>query len=348
MSAITDQDLLDCLFLENQTPSNNHLLGPQLGENHYIVLCHFTAEKIADVADAQLDMAVAHIFNHMQSLQKTELMFDCSGSFLHFHTLEFLDKLVKKFLANHSLSITNIFIVTGMLAHKKNVEAYTKFCQDNNFTRLNLVFSSGDESLLNLKLSDSNYSHPAVNLSAVLKSKKFACFESQLFSQNIMAFDDNAIELDSHSQDIHNMTLAAKDFFENSYFTVSSELNWYDPPMGTGPLDLLGFSFRIFTPIAFRHPFILLDRPGSLAALRDMGFKTFSPFINENYDSIVDDHERFVAICDEIERLSGLSDQEWLDVLNGVQETVNDNYDRLAMKMTRFVFESEVDRLYGV
>lgn len=55
------------------------------------------------------------------------------------------------------------------------------------------------------------------------------------------------------------------------------------------------------------HPFIIFGPTGSLQKLRDNGFKTFHPFIDESYDEIVDDSTRFDRTFNEILKLSKLS-----------------------------------------
>ena len=60
----------------------------------------------------------------------------------------------------------------------------------------------------------------------------------------------------------------------------------------------------------FGKPFIVYAAPGYLAMLRDMGFKTFSPFINEEYDLVDDDIKRFDMLKKEITRLNSYSIDE--------------------------------------
>jgi hypothetical protein len=49
---------------------------------------------------------------------------------------------------------------------------------------------------------------------------------------------------------------------------------------------------------------------GSLAHLHELGFKTFSPWIDESYDQITNTYLRFEAIKQEIDRLAAMSMQE--------------------------------------
>lgn len=51
-------------------------------------------------------------------------------------------------------------------------------------------------------------------------------------------------------------------------------------------------------------PFLLYGTPGQLEQLRDLGFKTFSPYINESYDQESNYEKRYDMIVEEINRLS--------------------------------------------
>lgn len=59
-------------------------------------------------------------------------------------------------------------------------------------------------------------------------------------------------------------------------------------------------------PILRFQPFIHVGCPGTLNHLREKGFKTFSPIINEAYDNIINPQERMEAIFVEIDRLCSL------------------------------------------
>jgi hypothetical protein len=75
-----------------------------------------------------------------------------------------------------------------------------------------------------------------------------------------------------------------------------------------------------------KHPFILVSRPRSLAGLRQLGYQTFAPFIDESYDLIEDEAERMAAILIEAARLSGFSDAEWAEWQRGVIPILEHNY----------------------
>jgi gas vesicle protein len=78
--------------------------------------------------------------------------------------------------------------------------------------------------------------------------------------------------------------------------------------------------------MSLKHPFVLLARPHTMAELRKMGYKTFSPMIDESYDSIIDDTERFNAIWAEITRLSQQTTEEWINWQSQIKEIVDYNH----------------------
>lgn len=60
---------------------------------------------------------------------------------------------------------------------------------------------------------------------------------------------------------------------------------------------------KTLRPILRLQPFIHIGPPNHLKHLRELGFKTFSPFINEAYDEVVDKKQRLKMIFAEIDRL---------------------------------------------
>jgi hypothetical protein len=85
---------------------------------------------------------------------------------------------------------------------------------------------------------------------------------------------------------------------------------------------------KTLRPIACGHPFMLLAGPGSLDYLRSYGFKTFSPWINENYDLETNIVKRMQMITSEMQRIESLSPQNKQKFLHQLQSiaTYNKNY----------------------
>ena len=112
--------------------------------------------------------------------------------------------------------------------------------------------------------------------------------------------------------------------YESTYFSVVSETNYF-----TKQANTTFFSEKIFKPIANRHPFLVVSTPGFLSKLRALGYKTFSPWINEAYDLETDDTIRIQMIVEEIHRLCMLNENELQDFLDETFQICEHNYYKL-------------------
>lgn len=101
--------------------------------------------------------------------------------------------------------------------------------------------------------------------------------------------------------------------YRDTYFSVVTETNFF----GFDPGRFV--SEKIFKPITIGHPFILVTRPRTLELLRELGYQTFSPFIDESYDTEEDDGKRMLMIVAEIDRLCKLTPVELSSFLDGVR-----------------------------
>lgn len=120
----------------------------------------------------------------------------------------------------------------------------------------------------------------------------------------------------------HNDTIK---LYEDSYFSLVSETNFFGR---TGRF----LTEKTFKPIAYKHPFILLCDPYSLKLLKQLGYKTFHPFIDESYDNEPNDTKRMKMILNEVNRLSNLSKSELFEFIDNVKEITNHNYNVLVNK----------------
>lgn len=125
------------------------------------------------------------------------------------------------------------------------------------------------------------------------------------------------------------------DYYKNSYFSIVNESYYYPYNWNeTGIVcDAIFPTEKIFKAILAKHPFIVLGRPGFLKCLKDLGFKTFSPYIDEMYDEIDDDELRLLAVSSEIITLSNKTSDEWVSWQKSIEDIVVYNYHKM--------FESE-------
>ena len=127
--------------------------------------------------------------------------------------------------------------------------------------------------------------------------------------------DREAVEIDT--QNLKNKqgfstTFTSKwEFYEETFLSVVSE-TLYDN-------DKLYFTEKICKPIMCLHPFILVTSPHSLKKLKEFGYKTFHPFIDESYDNEEDGLKRMQMIFDELDKFRARPIQElkdwWKEIL---------------------------------
>jgi hypothetical protein len=67
---------------------------------------------------------------------------------------------------------------------------------------------------------------------------------------------------------------------------------------------------KTFKPIAMGMPFVLSAPAGSLAYLRQYGFKTFDTIWDEHYDTVTDDTIRIAMLTRLLKKLDQQSEQE--------------------------------------
>lgn len=121
--------------------------------------------------------------------------------------------------------------------------------------------------------------------------------------------------------------------YNETYFSVVTETFMF---MRERPEEYGRFlSEKTFKPVAMKHPFIIASTPHFLDKFRELGYKSFSPWINEDYDCEHDDALRMMKIVKEIERLVNLNETELEEFLIAMREVCEYNYN-LFMHKTDF------------
>tara|TARA_B110000503_G_scaffold99799_1_gene149285 strand:+ start:19887 stop:21131 length:1245 start_codon:yes stop_codon:yes gene_type:complete len=87
--------------------------------------------------------------------------------------------------------------------------------------------------------------------------------------------------------------------FYDSYLHVVLET------FGSGPQTF--FSEKIFKPIMYFQPFVLVGAYKDLSRFKELGYKTFNGLIDEGYDDIEDNEQRLIAVSREIIRITEMS-----------------------------------------
>lgn len=123
--------------------------------------------------------------------------------------------------------------------------------------------------------------------------------------------------------------------YNDTYFSLVSETMYYQARYHDSGRYL---TEKVFKPITSEHPFLLITYPKTLPLLTQLGYKTYSPYINEDYDNEMDDYERMLTICKEVKRLCELDDDQLRVYLRGCKDIARHNLDTL-MNKKNFVYK---------
>lgn len=126
---------------------------------------------------------------------------------------------------------------------------------------------------------------------------------------------DGETNINQMCQDFDN---AARNFYQNSLLSVVTETNFEN--------DELTLTEKSFKPAKEKHPFVIIGVKGSLKAMRDMGFKTFSEFWDESYDEIDDARFRLWKIIELCREIASWDDATVIHFKRRVKPILEHNY----------------------
>jgi hypothetical protein len=114
-------------------------------------------------------------------------------------------------------------------------------------------------------------------------------------------------------------------YLRSTYFSLVSETIYKN----NNPRFL---TEKIFKPVVFKHPFILISLPNSLELFRSLGYKTFDGIIDERYDLEVDENKRLDMVIEETKRLCNLTSSELEEFKNKCLPIVDHNFEVMMNK----------------
>jgi len=140
-------------------------------------------------------------------------------------------------------------------------------------------------------------------------------------------------ESDSEIVSNYHNFLSRKDEYEKTYFSIVSETDAFN--------DYRFLTEKTIKPIMNYHPFLILGNPGSIKQLQKLGFKTFSDFWDESYDSEIDFKKRVDMIINQVSILSNKTHDEWSIMLKEMEPLLRYNKNLLIkiQRYNRFVKE---------
>ena len=123
-----------------------------------------------------------------------------------------------------------------------------------------------------------------------------------------MSYYNELVNLSPMTVDYDNLTnvmgpgCESKEPYLNSYFSIVTETAF--------PEKTYFSTEKIYRPMLHFHPFIVYGSPYTLKNLRELGFKTFSPYIDESYDEVISPFRRMQKITKEVKRLCSMSKED--------------------------------------
>lgn len=106
------------------------------------------------------------------------------------------------------------------------------------------------------------------------------------FQQQLPVFCDELSQ-----EDRNDVTIVVPDFYNDAYFQVVFETHFdADGTRGTFLTE------KTFKPIKHCQPFIIAGPSGSLQLLRNMGYKTFDHVLDNRYDTVTDNTQRWIVL----------------------------------------------------
>lgn len=307
------QDLYDFLIIANDIPPEQVLLltnSPDIVTEITHVSNSFNLAPIRAewMIEFELSASVsAQYINHSSMLEVVP------------NTL--LDKeYTKKFLSFNGICRPHRSLLVALLSSYDLLKyGYVSY---NSYLFPNTQNSSPSE-LYDLMITWSNGSTELVDILSNNKEK--------LCQLDTMYLDD-APKIDKVIM-VHSFNKDCKQFYEETYFSVVTEtlcmrIHSQDGHTGIGRL----LSEKTFKAMLNKHPFILVGVPKTLQLLKELGYKTFSPWIDESYDDEYDDCKRLLMIIQEIKKLSGLNPDELTKFLKFARDIVEHNFKTLSSK----------------
>jgi hypothetical protein len=137
-------------------------------------------------------------------------------------------------------------------------------------------------------------------------------------------FFADQLDTDAHNNYAVNM----QDLYEDSYFNVVLE-TMIDVDGSGGVL----FSEKTCKPLFNNQFFVAVSSHNHMAHLRELGYKTFGRVIDESYDSIANNQERFAAVLALTKSLCVKSLPELHEIYQQLQPEIQHNHQTFVAGM---------------
>jgi hypothetical protein len=132
--------------------------------------------------------------------------------------------------------------------------------------------------------------------------------------------------------------------YTDSWLSLTAETLFFESTEGQ-----LFISEKTWKAMMNYHPFLIIGNVHTLGALKDLGFRTFHPYIDESYDEVKDPEARLKLVINEVSRLSEMSEEqlfEWFTAIKDIlihnyQQLQKNNYENTFRKWNLFINETK-------
>lgn len=230
-------------------------------------------------------------------------------------------------------SINNTKLQTKKYDIKRKFLFYNRNPHEHRLIMVALLLEAGllDQGFVSLYTN----LHPNENLLGTLDNVQIS---DDLKKRVTSVYNDNLnlfpMKLSLNDNADNPISLSKEDYIAHreTNFSLISETEFFKkhPQIICGDVF---FTEKTYKAIACKHPFIIMGAKNSLKCLRDLGYKTFPNIFNESYDTISNDEERLLAIQREMIRVCSLTQEQWLQHSEEIEEITTYNYSIMMQKV---------------
>ena len=205
--------------------------------------------------------------------------------------------------------------------HRTVRQIFSKFIQKNNIHINNIV-------AIHIGRGDATYMQP----DGEGDGEKSTLFSHPLYTYDEWYYNKNLSELFKNvelKQYVHESVIPRAQINEhNNNFIQQAGIQIIHETMFHYPICFT--SEKLLNGLLLGRPFVLIGPPNTLKHLREAGFKTFAPEINESYDEMHDPNTRLEAIMQLVTDLNSKTLEEIQDMVNKLQGNCLHNQKMLA------------------
>ena len=138
------------------------------------------------------------------------------------------------------------------------------------------------------------------------------------------------LQLDSikNTKDIYLTPIDITDSLKLSNINIVIEAYYNDYPKYHYPI----VTEKTWRNVSHKKPFIVIGQKNTLKYFRNLGYKTFHPYIDESYDDLDDDYRVKAAIVQAI-KLINFTDSQWTSFFNNIAPILEHNISNYSSRV---------------